>query len=241
VLRELTFEIERGEFIGVVGPNGAGKTTLLRLLSGILTPTRGEIMLDGLSLRSISARERARRIAVVPQFEDVVFPFTVRSMVLLGRAPHLGGLGYERETDFAAADRAMRLADVTDIAERRVTDLSGGELHRVLIARALAQDTPLLLLDEPNAHLDIRHQVALFDLLLRLHADSRTIFCITHDLNLAAMYCSRILLLSEYTIVADGSPVDVLTPVMILRHFGIRVAVDLYDATPYIRLLKQSD
>ncbi|MCZ7554866.1 MAG: ABC transporter ATP-binding protein [Bacteroidia bacterium] len=238
ILHDVRVDFTSGSFTGVIGRNGAGKTTLFRLLTGELHPQRGTVALHGRDLHAYAARERARLIAVVPQNEDMVFPFTVRSMVLLGRGPHLGYFGYETQADIAAAERAMELAGVAKFAARKVTDLSGGELHRVLIARALAQETPILLLDEPNAHLDLRHQVELFELLSRLHMEGRTILCITHDLNLAAKYCKRLIMLDEGRTVADGSPYDVLTEEHLERHFGVRTRVTMEDDAPSIRLLR---
>jgi iron complex transport system ATP-binding protein len=241
IFRDLRLDIPAGSFTGVIGRNGAGKTTLFHLLTGGLRPRSGSVSLRGNDIRSYAPRDRARLIAVVLQSEDMVFPFTVRAMVLLGRGPHLGYFGYETEADLEAADRAMEQAGVREFAERKVTDLSGGELHRVLIARALAQDAPILLLDEPNAHLDLRHQVELFELLARLHAGGKTILCITHDLNLAAKYCERLILLDEGRTVADGTPVQVLTEESIAKHFGVRARVTLEDGAPSIRLLRAND
>ncbi len=238
VLSNVDLEIHAGSFTGIIGRNGAGKTTLFRLFTGAHRARLGEVRCSGRGIREIPPRERARQCAVVPQTEDMVFPFSVRAMVLLGRAPHVGFMGYETDDDLAAAQRAMENAGVLDFADRLVTDLSGGELHRVLIARALAQEAPILLLDEPNAHLDLHFQVELFELLSRLHADGRTILCITHDLNLAARYCERLLLLDDGRLVADGAPVEVLTPERIQRHFSVTVAVNIEDSIPHIRLLR---
>lgn len=232
VLRRLSFAFRPGEFLSVIGPNGAGKTTLLRLLSGMLTPSSGRISAAGRGMEHFSARERARHIAVVPQMEAVVFPWSVTAMVLLGRHPHTAGFGYESARDREAAHEAMALVGVAHLAARSVTDLSGGELHRVLIARALAQETPVLLLDEPNAHLDIRHQVDLFGLLSRLHRDQgRSILIITHDLNLASMYSDRIMLLDAGASVALGTPAEVLRPDILSRHFQVDVRVETDEST----------
>lgn len=238
VLHDVRLDITAGSFTGVIGKNGAGKTTLFRLLTGEFHPHRGTVALAGRALPSYAARARAKLIAVVPQNEDMVFPFTVRSMVLLGRGPHLGYFGYETQADLTAAEHAMEQAGVAKFAARKVTDLSGGELHRVLIARALAQETPILLLDEPNAHLDLRHQVELFELLSRLHTEGRTILCITHDLNLAAKYCKRLIMLDDGRTVADGAPHEVITEQRLERHFGVRTRVTMEDGTPSIRLLR---
>jgi len=237
VLDQVSCEISAGDFLGIVGPNGAGKTTLLRLLSGMYAPAAGTVHADGSVVHTMPAKARARLIAHVPQMEPVMFPWSVSSMVLLGRHPHSAGLGYEREEDFAAVRQAMERVEISHLAKRSVTDLSGGELHRVLIARALAQETPVLLLDEPNAHLDIHHQVALFDLLASLHADEgRTVVIITHDLNLTSMYCDRVMLLDEGRLCALGTPEDVLREDMIQRHFRINVGVEMGNGRPVIQL-----
>ncbi|MDT8323549.1 MAG: ABC transporter ATP-binding protein [Bacteroidota bacterium] len=238
VLQSVDATVESGEFLGIVGPNGAGKTTLLRLLSGQRAPAKGTATADGSALHSMPALQRARLIAVVPQSEAVMFPWPVYSFVMLGRHPHSRSFGFERPDDHRAVEAAMRMVGIAHLAARRATDLSGGELHRVLIARALAQDTPVLLLDEPNAHLDIRHQVELFELLARLHASSgRSIVIITHDLNLASMYCDRLLLMDGGRIAAHGAPREVLRDELIARHFGVRVGIE--DAErPHVRLLR---
>lgn len=236
VLRELSLVMEPGEFIGVIGPNGSGKTTLLRLLTGMLSPAGGTVRIGGRDVAAIPPEERARLMAVVPQSETVVFPYSVEAMVLLGRFPHTAFLGYEREADFLAARRAMALVGIDHLASRSVTELSGGEQHRVFIARALAQEAPVLLLDEPNAHLDLRHQAGLFELLARLHREEgRSILIITHDLNLADMYCDRILLLSGGRAAAWGPPADVLRENLITEHFGVNVQVDP-GPRPHVRL-----
>jgi len=238
VLRDLSFDVEPGEFVGVIGPNGAGKTTLLRLLTGMRPADAGQVVVGDRDVLAIPAPDRARIMAVVPQNESVIFPYSVEAMVLLGRFPHTAFLGYENEEDLRIARRAMELVGVSHLASRSVSDLSGGEQHRVLIARALAQQAPVLLLDEPNAHLDLHYQVALFDLLARLHREEgRTVLIITHDLNLAGMYCDRIILLSEGTAAAWGSPAEVLRADVLERHFRVRVEVDGGDR-PHVRILR---
>jgi iron complex transport system ATP-binding protein len=207
----------------------------------MLSPKTGTLLADDISIPAIPPKNRARLMAHVPQMEAVMFPWSVASMVLLGRYPHSAGLGYERDEDHDAVRLAMQRVAIEHLAQRCVTDLSGGELHRVLIARALAQDTPVLLLDEPNAHLDIHHQVALFDLLASLHEDEgRTVVIITHDLNLASMYCDRIMLLNEGRLSALGTPEDVLREDNIREHFAIDVRVnhDEHNSRPFIRLLR---
>jgi iron complex transport system ATP-binding protein len=238
VLHDLDFAVEAGEFVGVIGPNGAGKTTLLRLLTGMRSTDSGEVLIGGRKVLAIPSRERACMMAVVPQNESVVFPYTVEAMVLLGRFPHMALLGYEHEEDIHIAQDAMKLVGVDHLSGRSVIDLSGGEQHGVLIARALAQKTPVLLLDEPNAHLDIHHQVALFELLSRLHRDEgRSILIITHDLNLAGMYCDRILLLADGSNAAWGTPGEVLREDILEKYFRVNVRVDEGER-PHVRILR---
>jgi iron complex transport system ATP-binding protein len=228
LLDEVSLEVRDSEFLGIVGPNGAGKTTLLRLMTGYLAPSRGRVEIGGVPLRDISHADLARKMALVPQKEEALFPYPVRSMVLFGRYPHISGFGFERGEDHACVNDALDLLKIRELADRPVTELSGGELHRVIIARALAQDTPILLLDEPNAHLDIRYQIALFELLRMLNIERRkTIVCVTHDLNLAAAFSHRVALLAGGGIAAIGAPAEVLTPERIRDCFGISAGVDV--------------
>ncbi|MDH7514547.1 MAG: ABC transporter ATP-binding protein [Bacteroidota bacterium] len=226
VLRDVSLHVKRGDFTCVIGPNGAGKTTLLRIITGYLKPRTGDVSLFGRSPRGMRERERALLAALVPQTERYTFPLSVRAMVQLGRYPHSAGLGFETSKDREKVNEAMRLAGVEAFAGRLVSSLSGGEQHRVSIARALAQDTPLILLDEPNAHLDIRHQVRLFELLRALHRNERkTIICVTHDLNLASTFADLIVLLDNGAIVACGTPTCVLRRETLSRHFGVDVRI----------------
>jgi iron complex transport system ATP-binding protein len=238
VLHDVDVEVRQGDFLCIVGPNGAGKTTLLRVMTHFFPPSIGRALLFGRSARQLPSRERARLVALVAQSEDMVFPNSVRAMVLLGRYPHLSGFGFEGPADYEAADRAIAFTGLTHLASRPVTKLSGGEQHRVTIARALAQETPVLLLDEPNAHLDLKHQTELFDLLLALNRDQgRTIVCVTHDLNLAAQYATRVGILSGGRIAAIGAPEDVLTRELIAAHFGVAAEVRRSDETGRVSIV----
>ena len=205
--------VRRGEFVGIIGPNGSGKTTFLKLVSGVLRPGRGSIKLGGVDLRHMSHKEVARKVAVVPQESHVGFEFTVFEVVLMGRTPHLGFLSFESEEDVEAARRAMALTGTEDFAERFLDELSGGERQRVIIARALAQEPEVLLLDEPTAFLDIRYQVGTYDLVRRLNRETGvTVLLVSHDVNMAGMYCERLLLFGDGGIYRDGSSAEVLTP-----------------------------
>ena len=225
----VSLAVRRGEFVGVIGPNGSGKSTLLRLLSGIFRPKSGEVLLEGCPLGSISRSDLARRVAVVTQEPVIDFAFSVTEVVLMGRAPHLGGAVFESTRDIDIARRAMLRTEVLELADRFVQELSGGERQRVILARALAQETPLLLLDEPTAFLDIRHQVEVFGLLRSLRNEGYTIVAAVHDLNLAAAYCDRLALLKDGRLLTAAPPQDVLTPTHIRAAYEIDVEVRCSD------------
>lgn len=227
VLQHITFEVQAGEFLSLIGPNGSGKTTLLRLIARLHSPSSGRVLLDGVRLSGYSHTDIARRIAYVPQDHPTVFPFTVMEVVLMGRSPHLRGVGFERAEDIAIANEMMELTDITALADHPITDLSGGERQRAYLARALAQQASILLLDEPNAHLDIAHQLSIFTIIKQLKSRKAiTVISVSHDLNLAAVYSDRILMLQGGEIVALGVPAEVLTSQLISRVFGTPVLVD---------------
>jgi iron complex transport system ATP-binding protein len=226
VLEGITIAISRGEFMCLVGPNGSGKTTLVRLLSGYLKPASGSISIDGRAVADMTPVSLARYVAVVPQSEPAPFPITVRDAVALGRSPHSRGMGFESKADGERIAEALRACGLEELASRRVTTLSGGERHRVLIARALAQDTPVLLLDEPNAHLDLHHQKGLFELLARLNREQmKTIICVTHDLSIASAFAGTAAILTGGRIVAKGPVCDVLTVPAVREHFLVNAAM----------------
>ena len=210
-VREISVSVEPGRLLAVAGPNGSGKTTLLRLLSGSLTPQAGEVRLADQPLAGLGDRERARAIAVVPQSESSPFPVTVREMVGMGRYAHLGPWERAARHDHAIVDRALERCAVAPLARRQLGELSGGEHQRARIARALAQEAPILLLDEPAAGLDLRYRMDLFHLLQELCAEGLAVFVITHDLNLAARFADRILLLDRGEARACGAPAEVLS------------------------------
>ena len=207
----ISLSVEPGGLLAVVGPNGAGKTTLLKLLSGSLRPHGGEVDLDGRPLPHLDDRERARTIAVVPQSESSPFPVAVREMVAMGRYAHLGAWERSGDRDREVVARAMERCAVGEFADRQLGELSGGERQRARIARALAQEAPILLLDEPTAGLDLRYRMELFHLLRELRADGLAVLVITHDLNLAARFADRLLLLDRGRATARGSPEEVLS------------------------------
>ena len=210
-MRDVSLSANPGQLLAVVGPNGAGKTTLLRLLAGSLTPQHGQVRLDDRPLDELDDRERARALAVVPQSESSPFPVTVREMVAMGRYAHLGPWERAGVRDRAVVERALTRCAVAELANRQLGELSGGERQRARIARALAQEAPILLLDEPTAGLDLRYRMELFHLLRELLAEGLAVLVITHDLNLAARFADRLLLLDRGHATARGAPAEVLS------------------------------
>lgn len=210
VLRDVSFTMGAGEFVGLIGPNGAGKSTLLRAALGLVEAT-GEVRLTGHDTRALRAAERARRVAYLPQEREVAWAVPAEVVVSLGRAPHRPAFAAFGQADRAAVEQAMLRMEVDGLRDRPATELSGGEKARVLIARALAQEAPLLLADEPTAGLDPSHQIALMRIFASLAGEGRSVVASMHDLGLAARWCSRIILLDKGAIVADGRPEDVLT------------------------------
>jgi iron complex transport system ATP-binding protein len=231
VLSGVSLTVERGRFVGLVGPNGAGKTTLLRCLNGALDPDAGTVRVGGDDVSRLSSREASRRVATVPQRTAVTFEFPVRDVVAMGRTPHLSRFGTAGEADRAAVDEAMARTAVAEFADRPVTEVSGGERQRVLLARALAQDAPVLVLDEPTASLDINHQVRTLELVRELTADGRTAVAAIHDLNLAARFCDELVVVSGGGVLATGSPGDVLTESTVEDAFDTDAAVARHPVT----------
>lgn len=232
----LAVKVGSGEFVGLVGPNGSGKTTFLNLLTRVLRPSAGEILIDGVDVGALSARELARKVAVVPQESTIVFPFTVSEIVLMGRSPHLASM-LERDEDFEIADEAMRMTGVADLADRPIQRLSGGEKQAAFIARALAQRPSVLLLDEPTAFLDIKHQVDIYDILVRLNRERGiTMIAVSHDLNLASHYCERVLVFKEGKLKFDGAPQQAITAETVRDVYGADVLVqnDPLSGRPFV-------
>ncbi len=212
VLEDITCSLPQGGFTGLLGPNGAGKTTLLRLACGTLIPAAGSVHLRGKDLRDLPRPEVAREIAVVGQQSFPGFGYTVKEIITMGRTPYLPPSGWLSTRDHQLVERAMEETEVTDLADRLLTEVSGGERQRVLIAMALAQEPALLLLDEPTSHLDVHHQFEVLELLRRLNREKGTTILATfHDMNLAASYCSRTILLDSGRLSAQGTPAEVLT------------------------------
>ncbi|WP_440990217.1 heme ABC transporter ATP-binding protein [Haloarchaeobius baliensis] len=225
VLDDVSLTVEPGTFLGLVGPNGAGKTTLLRTVSGALSPDSGTVELDGDRLADLGSKATSRRVAVVPQDTTVSFGFTARDVVAMGRTPHRGRFEPSTRGDRQAVDDAIARVDAEHLADRRIDELSGGERQTVTIARALAQETPVLLLDEPTASLDINHQVETLELVADLVAGGKTVVAAIHDLSLAARYCDQLALLADGDIVATGLPESVLTQDRLAESFDARTVL----------------
>ena len=227
VVEGFNASIRKGSVIGLIGPNGSGKTTLLRAFSGLIRPLRGKVMLDGQPLTAISARRRAQLIGWVPQREKIAWPLTVREVVSLGRAPYRGWLLPLTENDQEVIEQALSFTDLKELTDRSVEELSGGEFQRVLVARALAQEPRVLLLDEPSANLDIHYQIQVMDLVRELVAQRGiTAIIAIHDLSVAARYCDTLILMHHGKKICSGVPQEVLTPEHMRKVF--RVETRLY-------------
>jgi iron complex transport system ATP-binding protein len=227
VLRGISFGIKRGEFMGVIGPNGSGKTTLIRAINGFLPLTIGTIFLEGRGTHQMARRELARKVAVVIQSPEAAPPFSVEEFVMLGRVPHWSSLQLlETRKDVEVVERVIALTGVDHLRGRRMEELSGGERQLVFVARGLAQEPHLLLLDEPTAHLDIGHQAQIMDLLRQLNKEqSLTIAVVLHDLTLASLYCERLILLHQGRLRKIGPPQEVLTRGVIEEVYQTTVRV----------------
>ena len=232
VLDGVGFAVAPGEFVGVIGPNGSGKSTLVRAVSHVLSLARGRVLLNDRDVTGLGRRAIAREMAVVPQTQPVLYDFTVEDVVLMGRTAHLRRMQPMGDADRLACARAMEATEITDLRARSLTALSGGERQRVTIARALAQEPHLLILDEPDTHLDINHKVEVFDLLADLNRkDGLTVLCISHDLNLAAQYVHRLILLERGRVAADDVPAAILTEKTIRRVYGAETVVRPHPVT----------
>ncbi|MFZ1745405.1 MAG: ABC transporter ATP-binding protein [Nitrospirales bacterium] len=230
VLKSVSCSIDSGKILGILGPNGSGKSTLLKLLARVLCPRSGTVELFGDPLSRLSQVEVARQVALVPQETLQIFPFTLAEMVLMGRFPHhqgYGGWHWEDADDWRIAYQAMEDLDVVHLGSRLVTDVSGGERQRAVIARALTQVPQVLLLDEPTAFLDLHHQLDIARILRRLNRErGLTVILVSHDLNLASQYCDQLMMLHHGNIMEVGSPCDVLRPDLLESIYGCQVLVD---------------
>ncbi len=221
VIEDISFRVTQGEIVGLIGPNGSGKSTMIKALSRVLNPQSGRILLDGNNISGIPRSELARSMGVVPQTPILPSSFTAFEIVLMGRNPHLGLLRYESEQDMAITWQAMARTATQSLAERRVGELSGGEIQRIVIARVLAQQPETILLDEPTANLDISHQLEILDLIKMLcRENSLTVVITLHDLNLASQYCDRLILIHNGLVHAHGTPEEVINQANIKDVYG---------------------
>ncbi len=225
ILEDVSFGVEAGEMVGLIGPNGAGKSTLLKTLRGILAPLAGEIALMGRPIAELSAKEFARNAAYLQQHLEMTFDYSAREVVLSGRYPYLSWWRQERADDLAIAEACMAYTGVVDMAEKPLQAMSGGQRQRVLLAKVLAQQTPVLFLDEPATGLDIIYQEEIFRFCRELCAAGKTVVLVAHELSLAARFCSRLLLIGRGKLLADGLPREVLTADLLTHAYGAPVKV----------------
>ncbi|HHY37173.1 MAG TPA: heme ABC transporter ATP-binding protein [Firmicutes bacterium] len=242
ILDQVSFTVPTGQLLGIIGPNGSGKSTLLRTISRTLKPYLGKVLFESRDMTTMSSLEIARQMAVVPQENQYDFPFTVEEIVMMGRTPHLGRFQREGPRDRRIVEEALRITNCAHLARKPVTELSGGERQRVTIARALAQEPRILLLDEPTAHLDINHQTEILNIVRRLNRDfNLTVIMVLHDLNLASEYCDQLLLLKDGRIFQIGTPEEIITRENIAAVYGSEVLVRPHPlhGRPQITLISQ--
>jgi len=221
VVKGLTFRVNPGEMVGLIGPNGSGKSTIIKAMSNVIHPFSGRVLLDGRNIRKISRRELARLVGVVPQIPLLPSTFSAFEIVLMGRNPHLGLFQYEGAEDISITWKAMEKTATQSLSERLISELSGGEIQRLVVARVLAQEPKSILLDEPTANLDINHQVEILNLIKGLcHEEQLTVVITLHDLNLASQYCDRLVLINEGRVHAQGTPGEVVTDENIKAVYG---------------------
>lgn len=226
ILKNLNIAVHKGESIGLIGPNGSGKSTLLNLICGTLKPETGNLYIDGVDIQELSPKNRALRVSMVPQIPTIPEGFTVLDVVLMGRNPHLGLLENERLSDIEICRTAMRSTSILPFSDRMLTSLSGGEKQRTFISRTLAQESELVLLDEPTANLDMQHQFHVIGIIREIVESGITTISAIHDLSLASRFCQRLVLLYEGEILSDGVPADVITSDNIAKAFGVIAKVE---------------
>lgn len=233
ILKSVSIEAKNKEFVGLIGPNGSGKSTLLKCIYRILKPDKGCVMLDGYQLQEMSHKSSAKKMAVVAQHNDYNFEFSTREIVLMGRSPYKKAMEWDKAQDYAIVDEALHTVGMSRHADRSFYTLSGGEKQRVILARALAQQTPCLILDEPTNHLDITHQLQLLKIIRNLNI---TVISAIHDLNIAAMFCDRIYVLKDGKIVASGTPREVLTRELIREVYQVESEI-VEDSKGHMHIL----
>lgn len=238
IINDVTIEVRPGEFVGLIGPNGSGKSTLLKAVYRILRKYSGDIVIDGSELRNVSIHDSALKTSVVPQHTYSPFDFTVKEVVLMGRAPHKKSMEFDNKEDYDIANECLNKVGMRDFAERNFSTLSGGEQQRIILARAMAQRTPCMILDEPTNHLDIKYQLQLMDVVKSLNL---TVLSALHDLNIAAEYCDRLYMLKDGKVVRSGTPEEVLTPENIMEVYGAKAYVYRSTHTGFLHIEYVSD
>ena len=233
ILRGVSLEVDHNDFVGIIGPNGSGKSTLLKCIYRVLKPQAGIVRLDDTDIRELSYKKSAQTIAVLAQHNYYNFEFSVQDVVLMGRSPHKRTMERDNAQDYAIVARALETVGMSDMAKRSFSTLSGGEQQRVILARALAQQTPCLILDEPTNHLDIKYQLQLLDIVKGLH---KTVISAIHDLNIAAMYCTWLVVMKDGQIVTQGTPRQILTPELIRQVYEVEARVST-DERGILRIL----
>jgi iron complex transport system ATP-binding protein len=237
VIKGVSFNIEKGKFISIIGPNGSGKSTLLKTINHLYNPTKGSILVDGININDMKKRDLAKKIALVPQDTVVDYDFTVEEIVLMGRHPYKSRFQKEDEGDYKVINESLEMTNTLKLKKRLITEISGGERQRVIIAKALAQKPSIILLDEPTSHLDINHQMDILNLLKRLNKEhGTTIILVIHDINLAARYSDEIILIDKGKISDMGKPEDIITSDNIENIYNLKVAIEKnkYTDTTYI-------
>jgi len=239
ILKNISFSCARGQFVSILGPNGAGKTTLLCLIAGVLRPTQGQIYLGNQPLYTLSPRQRAQKMALLPQVNSSIFSYKVWEIVALGRLPYLSPFQTFQPEDKMAVKRAMKLVDVLSLKDRKINSLSGGERQRVFLARALAQEPEVLLLDEPTTYLDVKYQIEFFQVLKRLKEEHElTIVLVSHDLNLAIQHSDTLIFIKSGQVYTQGSPKKVIQAALIEEVYGVKAKIVYPEDTarPYVLL-----
>lgn len=237
VLKDISFNIEKGQFISIIGPNGSGKSTILKLLNNLYSPKKGNIFIEGKNIYGYKKRDLAQKIALVPQDTFLDYEFTVEDVVLMGRHPYKKRFQKEDENDFKIVEEALKMTNTLHLRDKLITEISGGERQRVVIARALAQNPSIILLDEPTSHLDINHQIEILNLLKRLNQEkSTTIVIVIHDINIASRYSDEIIMINEGKIVGIGRPEEVITKKNIEETYNLKVIIEKNRVTNKIYL-----
>ncbi|MDR0887747.1 MAG: ABC transporter ATP-binding protein [Candidatus Methanoplasma sp.] len=237
ILESLSIHVDEGEFVGLIGPNGSGKSTLLKTIYRVLKPTDGAVFIGGENIDDMTLGQSALKVSVVSQHNYYNFDFTVEEVVMMGRAPHKKSMELDNAEDLRIVSECLEKVCMDDYRDRNFFTLSGGEQQRIILARALAQETPCILLDEPTNHLDIRFQLQILDLVKTLGS---TVLCALHDMNLAAAYCDRIYLLKDGEVCSEGTPEEVLTEEMIKRVYGVEAFVEKNRHTGHLNIVYRS-